>query len=186
MGGWKKTKKSRAESVVINDFYTKTGAWEGAHQLLKLLTHLAVFVLVTRMNFSADPLFCSASRRQFPICRNGTLVPSFLYTDYRSTEPCSVEQRLRLTSATPLDSFFGLWYLGMCRGTSIFQLTETWKSGDTGVGWYVVQCIHLRVEVQFILWYEIFSYWVHIMHQPVPDLVENGCCGEPATRPLSP
>ena len=46
--------KKKPESVVINDFYDKTGAWEGTEQRLILLA------------FSAypDPLFCSSSRHQ--------------------------------------------------------------------------------------------------------------------------
>ncbi len=69
-------------SVVINGFYPKTGALEGAEHLLPQLPHWHQLETI-----SSYPLFCSSSRRSTPCFQRLYTVRSTVYVLYRSTEP---------------------------------------------------------------------------------------------------
>jgi hypothetical protein len=85
MEGWEQGEEKSSGAVVINDFYTKTGAWEGAHQLL---THLAVFALVVNI-FRRPPVFSAVDANSLHL-EWGLWFPLFC------AESLEVEQRLRL------------------------------------------------------------------------------------------
>ncbi len=71
---------SYPEPIVIKPFHPKEGAWEGTEKVLSSRPIKSPHLLIC--TFYSYPLFCSSNTHLTPCiyCREGTLVPSFVYT----------------------------------------------------------------------------------------------------------